>query len=183
MVRERAAAVYGQAVGTAGGQAIVGDKSYRDKGGDRMADERFQKCMTTWYFSIRRVPTKYLVNDLSKLEFSLAELAYIDMEVGAKAHDTRDKKVPFPRMTEQLHRNLLYRSGAHCSVTSRRTRATWGPSPVNYESCTKRPAAWWTPGKWQSLHPISTSWTLPICSARTPARRHTWTTTLWPLHD
>ena len=47
-----------------------------------MADERFQKCMMTWYFSIRRLATKYLVDDLAKLEFSQAELAYIDMEVG-----------------------------------------------------------------------------------------------------
>lgn len=80
-VRQRASVVYDAAVGTAGGKEIVDDKSYRDKGGKRMADERFQKCMMTWYFSIRRVDTKHLVDDLTKLEFSLAELAYVDMEV------------------------------------------------------------------------------------------------------
>lgn len=80
-VRERAALVYGLAVGSAGGAAIVGDTSYRDKVGERMADERFQKCMMTWYFCIRRLRTKHIIDDLAMLEFSLAELAYIDMEV------------------------------------------------------------------------------------------------------
>lgn len=83
-VRETAVTVYGNAVGSAGGKEIIADKTYRDHAGNRMADTRFKKCMETWYFSVRRLPAKHIVNDLSKLEFSRAELAYIDMEVGSK---------------------------------------------------------------------------------------------------
>ena len=61
---------------------MVTDKSYRDKVGARMADERVQKCLMTWYFSVRRTPTKHVIDDLLRLEFSVAELAYVDMEVG-----------------------------------------------------------------------------------------------------
>lgn len=82
-VRERASMVYSAAGGSTIWKEIVSDESYRDRGGERMADERFQQCMMTWYFSIRRLPTKHLVDDLSKLEFSVTELAYVDMEVGS----------------------------------------------------------------------------------------------------
>lgn len=81
-VRETAVTAYGSAVGSAGGREIIADKTYRDNGRQRMADARFQKCMQTWYFSIRRMPAKHITDDLSKMEFSRAELAYIDMEVG-----------------------------------------------------------------------------------------------------
>lgn len=81
-VRECAMREYSAAVGAAGGEEILQDRSYRDKAGVRMADERFQKCLMMWYFTIRRLDTKYVVNDLSKLEFCQAELAFVDLEVG-----------------------------------------------------------------------------------------------------
>jgi len=81
-VRETAVTAYGTAVGSAGGREIVADKTYRDHAGKRMAEARFKKCMETWYYSIRRLPAKHIMNDLSQLEFSQAEVAYIDMEVG-----------------------------------------------------------------------------------------------------
>lgn len=80
-VRERASLAYSLEAGSAGGKEMVADKSYRDNGVMRMADVRFQKCLMTWYFSVRRTPTKHITEDLSKLEFSVAELAYVDMEV------------------------------------------------------------------------------------------------------
>lgn len=80
-VRERASLAYSLEGGSAGGKEMVADKSYRDQGMTRMADVRFQKCLMTWYFSVRRTPTKNITEDLSKLEFSVAELAYVDMEV------------------------------------------------------------------------------------------------------
>lgn len=83
-VRMATASSYGEsAAGSVGKRAIVNDSTYRDKDGKRMGDERFQSCAMAWYVSIRRVDARMLddFQDISKLEFTRAELALVDMEV------------------------------------------------------------------------------------------------------
>ena len=82
-VRQAVCRQYGE-VGSVGAVAIVDDKTYRDKDGMRMADERFQACIAAYYIQIRRVKAQHLpdVQDLGKLEFTLEELALVDLEVG-----------------------------------------------------------------------------------------------------
>lgn len=83
-VRKVASTLYGDSEnGSEGKVEIVRDKTYRDKAGIRMADERFKMCLLEWYCSIRRVGMmlKNSFLDISKLEFTRAELALVDLEV------------------------------------------------------------------------------------------------------
>lgn len=83
-IRLAVVTAYGDsAQGSYGKQQIVQDLTYRDEDGKRMGDERFQSCARAWYVSIRRVDSRLLheFQDISKMEFTRAELALVDMEV------------------------------------------------------------------------------------------------------
>lgn len=84
-VRKLATTLYGASEnGSQGKLQIIEDLTYRDKDGYRMADDRFQQCLLEWYCTIRRVPSALRMsdlNDITKLEFTRAELALLDLEV------------------------------------------------------------------------------------------------------
>lgn len=85
VVRKLATTLYGASEnGSIGKVQIVDDLSYRDKDGLRMGDERFQQCLLEWYCNIRRVSASLRTSDfqdITKLEFTRAEVALVDMEV------------------------------------------------------------------------------------------------------
>lgn len=84
-VRKLATTLYGESEnGSPGKLQIVQDLTYRDRNGVRMGDDRFQKCLLEWYCNIRRVPSSLRTSDfqdISKLEFTRAEVALLDLEV------------------------------------------------------------------------------------------------------